>query len=564
MPFTRSKKNQSQLNFTPLPDSSPAKNAQPTATRARAAAVTISDSPLSKKKSKVAKGFLPTPEPSSQTVGPSGGLTSSPPVAWQTRSSMKRGAIKNKDATRETVSSPAKPSTHSDLLQNFDDSESDEDLPQLLKKRQKRSLSDGGHDDEDAPIPSSLPRNNSEHSGDDIVTPTRERRGPLRGSSGLDLEDGEDFTVGHNYDSEEELLPSPLDRRQSLPSTPKRFNKRAKQDLDDDVDFLRSASPPRSARSEKKAARSNALEALKKRREKQQQRHSGAGDVESAQAISSDEGEGEDSGQDDEFQENIYYDEDEENAFLDDANAYSDDNDAALPLEIKLQAAKPSELFQYVVQWMVHKRLNPGFDEKNPVYNLAFKRVDDYARGMGSSKFQSSAWTPIFSRALKARPVIEEMRFANMGLHDRCDACNRSRHPATFEVRFKGSVYSPDTLEDLSDDEDEEDEEETSEPAIPRESTIFYIGKWCMANARTAHALEHWRRHLYEWVVDWLEAEDYLEPQKVVQRDRWPTKKRKRYADDVMDMMREKGEVKELHRAFKTEIEAAQNQEVSH
>lgn len=84
-----------------------------------------------------------------------------------------------------------------------------------------------------------------------------------------------------------------------------------------------------------------------------------------------------------------------------------------------------------------------------------------------------------------------------------------------------------------------------------------------MQNARTAHALAHWRFHLNEWVVDFLKEEGYCTPEKIVQRDGWSIKRRRKYANKVVDSMEEAGEIKKLHRDFRNEINTAQLANVS-
>lgn len=119
---------------------------------------------------------------------------------------------------------------------------------------------------------------------------------------------------------------------------------------------------------------------------------------------------------------------------------------------------------------MVQKKINPAFAMTDDVYRIAFQRLDDFVTGMGGSKFQSSAWTPRFLTSLRTRPIIQNDRFINNGFeHGHCDACNRSGHPATWEVRFSGNTYDRKTLEEDSDDESDE-EGPSSEPT-------YYLGK---------------------------------------------------------------------------------------
>ncbi len=83
-----------------------------------------------------------------------------------------------------------------------------------------------------------------------------------------------------------------------------------------------------------------------------------------------------------------------------------------------------------------------------------------------------------------------------------------------------------------------------------------------MRNARTAHTLRHWKIHLNDWVVDFLKEEEYCTPDKIIERDSWSTRKRRDYANSVVDRMEEAGEIKKLHRDFKNEINNAQNAHV--
>jgi len=241
-----------------------------------------------------------------------------------------------------------------------------------------------------------------------------------------------------------------------------------------------------------------------------------------------------------------------------------------LPFEFSQYASmKASDLFRYAVEWMVQKKINPAFAMEDELYQLAFRRLDDAVQGLGNSKYQSSAWVPEFLTSLRARPEISSHQFMNDGmLRDHCDACNRSNHPATWEVQFNGNSYDKETLEEHSDGEEESDddgdEEESGRPnTLPPAGKRYFLGRFCMQNAKTAHALAHWRFHLNEWVVDYLVEEDYCTPEKIVERDRWSTKKRRHYANKIVDKMVEDGEIKRLHRDFKNEIEDALERQVS-
>ncbi|KAK4992247.1 hypothetical protein LTR50_001227 [Elasticomyces elasticus] len=248
-----------------------------------------------------------------------------------------------------------------------------------------------------------------------------------------------------------------------------------------------------------------------------------------------------------------------------------------LPLAFTRYASmKPKQLFKYAVEWMVQKKINPAFQMEDEVYALAFRKLDDEVKGLAGSTYRSAAWTRDFTVALQARPGIEYLPIDRQSdehaFKHKCEACNRSGHPPTWEIRFLGKPYNQDTLETVeetsSSSEEEDDDDDNSNPAVaydakgrevPPEDTTFYVGKFCMANARTAHALEHWRFHLNEWIIDYLEAEGYSAPEKIVERDKWSTKKRRRYAEKVADAMENSGEIRKLYQDYRNEIDEARN-----
>lgn len=89
------------------------------------------------------------------------------------------------------------------------------------------------------------------------------------------------------------------------------------------------------------------------------------------------------------------------------------------------------------------------------------------------------------------------------------------------------------------------------------------LPRFCKANAETAHALSHWRYHLNQWVLDWLQNEGYTTAEKILERERWSIRKKRDYANEVVDTMEQKGEVRALYRDFKHNLEAARDAKVS-
>lgn len=138
-----------------------------------------------------------------------------------------------------------------------------------------------------------------------------------------------------------------------------------------------------------------------------------------------------------------------------------------IPLEFTRASTKPLKLhFKDAVEWLIHRRINPGFDKDNEVYITAWRKLSDEVTGLANSKFISSVWRPNFHKALKARPYIEQEELGASALaseFENCQACGRSGHPATWTIRPWGKPYDPKTLDEVDSDSDEEEEEEGDE-----------------------------------------------------------------------------------------------------
>ncbi|KAK7557612.1 hypothetical protein IWX49DRAFT_73257 [Phyllosticta citricarpa] len=383
-----------------------------------------------------------------------------------------------------------------------------------------------------------------------------------------------------------------------------RRKQQEQEDLQEDLEFL--GTPAKKARSRKsprqKTARELALEKLKRSRAGQNidaveedqpepSRRRALYDTESESESETvqelDEEEEEDVNEDVDQDENrpaiyqassmaMFQEDDDDQDFLvedEDEPLGAPDEEAQIPLQFtSTSRMKGKDLFKYAVEWMVQKKLNPGFSMNDEIYTLTFHKLDDEANTMSGSKFTSSAWTKDFTRALHARPFIEVTEITGINrslLAAHCGACNRTNHPATFDIRFTGKPYHRESLEELDDDGDDEDEDdddgEDNEScnsqglSIPSADHIFHTGVHCKTNAQTAHALAHWRYHLNEWVVDWLRAEDHLTAEKIVERDNMSTGQRRRYANEVVDDMAERGEIQLLYKHFRAEIDTARN-----
>ncbi|KAI0123813.1 hypothetical protein BJ170DRAFT_96420 [Xylariales sp. AK1849] len=244
-----------------------------------------------------------------------------------------------------------------------------------------------------------------------------------------------------------------------------------------------------------------------------------------------------------------------------------------IPLEFTAQAHKPlKEQFPYVVEWLVHNRVNPAFERNDPVYRNAWDKLGLEVAGLASSKFVSSVWKAEFYRTLKARPNMEAYEMNRMGdadLYATCEACGRSGHPATWTVRFEGHPYHKDTLAEIeSDSEDSSDSDashhshatlDSQDNALPPTSKEWIVGSVCCSNAETAHSLLHWKHALKEWVEERLEHEGHMTAAKLKERDRMKAKKRREAANAIVDQWEREGNIGSLYGDFKATLQSARD-----
>ncbi|KAI5243883.1 hypothetical protein E4T43_03986 [Aureobasidium subglaciale] len=519
--------------------------------------------------------------------------------------------------------------------------ESDQPPPKMLKKRQKKQRRqkqkspspDVGEASEQEPA-TVISDNDSE---DDLPTTpavNRKRKRQAQSSSPLSLipddDDDDDSDVvitgsrkrslstkkrapSPEADSDPDLSDEPPSsrsrkrlRRGKEAAPMSTITEEEKQELEDDlVDLASSGSDTevrvlqRNKSSSQKNARQLALERLKARRgapmssivededeedEEDEEQHN---DEEDDYDQSSDQED-----QDDELPEPLTHRTTRKQMFAEDEEdegfIIEDDGPLGVPNNVPIAftryaSMKAKDLFRFAIDWMVQKKINPAFQMDDEIYDLTFKKLDDEVKGLAGSKFQSAAWTARFTLALQARPDLLSARLDRKSSdhfgRDKCDACNRSGHPATYEVKFEGKPYDKNSLEpvaprkDANDDSDEDDDS-SSESSVDEnapvnydsqgrqilpEETVFYLGKFCMSNAETAHSLQHWRWHLYEWVVEYLESAGWNTPKLIVKRDGWSIRKRRKHANKIVDIMEEQGKIKALYSDFKKEIDTARN-----
>ncbi|KAJ5257588.1 hypothetical protein N7524_009144 [Penicillium chrysogenum] len=244
-----------------------------------------------------------------------------------------------------------------------------------------------------------------------------------------------------------------------------------------------------------------------------------------------------------------------------------------IPFEFTRHAYKqPKEYFRDVIGWMVQNKLNPAFPRSDDMYKMAFMKLEDEVKGRAGSQLISSVWNPSFVYALQARPHIDISAFPTEENHP-CDACRRSGHPASSDIKLYGKAYSLQTLEPLEDDNDDSDDSDEDSKhndgkdrdrdghVIPPENVRYYLGKQCKARAQLAHTLTHWRYHLNEWVIDYLERTGHMDDDEILRRNDMSVKRKTRNANDVLDSMTGTGEVDKLWRDFHINLKSAREKE---
>jgi hypothetical protein len=471
--------------------------------------------------------------------------------------------------------------------QQVAEDDSEDELPVMGTQKRRRV-------ERQSSVLSSSPPAATAGSEDDlqiIEDPKRTTRSQKRPNPPLEAEDDEEMS------EEDEVAPRTPGRR--LQRRGRRMTQQEKEDLDEDMDFIGPSSDvdddrgPRDSQTLKKNARLQALERLKQVRSSQK---TGLPDI---QEDAEDDADAVNQQELDELYDNS--DESPEPAptssramfaadeYDEDFIEEGDDDTLGVPDGIPLAftryaSMKAKDLWKFAIEWLVQKKINPAFAMDDEIYTLTFQKLDDEVSGLVGSKFASSAWTGDFTIALRSRPEIAynsiDRNTAEHAYRDKCDACNRSGHPATREVQFQGKPYNRQTLDEVArNDSDSDDDDEDSgnssdslgstasdRPAydasgrqVPPANKTWYVGKFCMGNARTAHALHHWRYHLYEWVVIWIDGNGYSSVKELKKRDKMSTKKRRKYANKIVDRMVEEGVVKKLWKEFRGTIDDAVN-----
>ncbi|KAI4950577.1 hypothetical protein J4E91_004462 [Alternaria rosae] len=538
-------------------------------------------------------------------------------------------AEKPKDKKKEdNKKKSSKPSKRRERKESTPEEEESQPAPRSSRRRTaKKAPTPDEDDDEDeplTPVPSSRRkiarrRSPSLEEEEEEQSPPRSTRRRLKRRKSLSEDEEESSATtqltnrGDSASDDEDE-----DEEEGEGSADNDEENEEQDELKEELAFLRSSPLPdrgrlRSTQGKPKNKRQEALEALKRRRAGTNEPSSSATpgrkravvvetDSESELEVIKEEPESDpeileqDDIEDDEQESDrdanaldMFQEDQEDEHFIDDdpdnvlgEPSVNDDLDE-MRLAFSLSRAKTRDLFKHAVEWMVMKKIHPGFDAEKNVYVLTFRKLDDEVKGLAGSKYTSSAWTADFTRAIRARPLLlmNELSAAERAvMSPHCEACNRTNHTASFEVLFQGQPYHPETLEplanasDSSSDSDSDSDSALSADSetqlngekptfnyqgdrIPPESHRFPLGSTCKANAQVAHTLYHWRYNLYQWVKDYLKDEGHLTAEKLVKRDGRSDRKREKEARKIVDTMEENGRIRQLYHSYKDQLRAA-------
>jgi len=259
-----------------------------------------------------------------------------------------------------------------------------------------------------------------------------------------------------------------------------------------------------------------------------------------------------------------------------------DENDtrrghSGIPLRFtSFASSKPKELFIHIIEWLVKNKIAPAFSRLDELYTLSWNKIDDQLKAQAGSRLISSAWNADFKNAILARPEMQ-VEYISSGDDESyldCSACNRTNHPARYEFTLGGHPYDQNTLEPIDEDDDEKDdgedpsgqnEDHHNDKAsydqaghlLPSTNTKFYLGRFCAANAEMGHKLTHWKYHLNQALLAYLEEQGVLSAEAIVAREKSNKKKREKEAENVVDIMQETGVINEMWRGLQDDLEDA-------
>lgn len=247
----------------------------------------------------------------------------------------------------------------------------------------------------------------------------------------------------------------------------------------------------------------------------------------------------------------------------------STDARAGIPLAFTSFASrKPRELFIHVVEWLVKNKIAPAFSRDDELYVLSWNKINDQIKAQAGSRLISAAWNEDFKNAVLARPEMQ-VHLVTDGSDEfflNCDACNRTNHPARYKFKLTGQAYHEDTLEPIDNDEDSNNEGDDADDSasydqqghlLPSAHRTYYLGRFCAAHAEMGHKLTHWRYHLNQSLLTYLEEQGVLSAEAIVAREKLNKKKREKEAENIVDLMQETGMIDQMWRGLQDDLEDA-------
>ena len=263
------------------------------------------------------------------------------------------------------------------------------------------------------------------------------------------------------------------------------------------------------------------------------------------------------------------------------------DVDTSLTPRIPIQFTSHSHAslkshFKTVVQYILNLILNPGFPRHDEYFTFALHALDRRVDSLRDSVLKSEVWKSDFMLALKSRPHFEYDPDGGNGTQDHCYACNRSDRDASYTVRFTGTLYDRETLEDYSSRSSRRgsgsgSDGDSSTPSItpsssstsvsedemgniiPSSGHPFPVGRFCCERAEITHSFWHWKKALRIALEQALEHMGvFAEADALDVHHSMGPKHRWRWATSKLEALEKAGDVDLLWNMFCVQLSRAQ------
>ncbi|XP_075054872.1 coiled-coil domain-containing protein 82-like [Mixophyes fleayi] len=113
----------------------------------------------------------------------------------------------------------------------------------------------------------------------------------------------------------------------------------------------------------------------------------------------------------------------------------------------------------------------------------------------------SCRWTSSYKERVSCYP---DLGIKGIGSeHQHCDACKLQRH-CSFQVTLSGQAYDKETLE--------------NDDFLPNDKQVLFVGNVCASRTKVYHQTQHYKYHLYQRCIPFLEEIEEVPAKELVDR----------------------------------------------